>query len=86
MNFENTWYVIERNNRYEIASHAELSELPSNAYMILHNFAKRHEAFDEMRRLISLEIIETQKKLDAPHSLSATMAPPNGQSNSGDQH
>jgi hypothetical protein len=65
MNFENTWYIIERHRRYEIASYAELSEYPSGEYLILHNFASRHEAFNEMRRLIDLEVKDTQKKLDA---------------------
>jgi hypothetical protein len=27
MNLENTWYVIERKNRYEVVSHSSLSEL-----------------------------------------------------------
>ncbi len=85
MNFENTWYVIERSNRYEIASHAELSEVPSETYMILHNFATRHEAFDEMRRLINLEVLDTHKKLDALPSVSANKNALRGQTPSEDR-
>lgn len=64
MNFENTWYVVERHNKYEAISHAVLSGLPSDSYVMLQNFDTHHEALSELRRLIHLEIQDMQKKID----------------------
>jgi hypothetical protein len=70
MNFQNTWYVIERKNKYEAVSHAVLSDLASDSYVMLQNFDTHQEALTELRRLIRLEIQDAMKKIDglADHS------------------
>lgn len=64
MNFENTWYVIERNNRYEAVSHEVLCTFDPDTFVMLQNFETHHEALVELRRLIHIEIEETTKKID----------------------
>jgi hypothetical protein len=63
MDFQNTWYVIERRNRYEAVSHEVLCTFASDSYTMLQNFETHHEALVELRRLIRIEIDETQQKL-----------------------
>lgn len=63
MDFQNTWYVIERNNRYEAVSHEVLCALTSDSFTMLQNFETHHDALVELRRLIRIEIEETQEKL-----------------------
>jgi hypothetical protein len=69
MNFQNTWYVIERKNKYEAVSHTVLSDLPPDSYVMLQNFDTHHEALSELGRLIHLEIQDTLKKIDGLHKL-----------------
>ncbi len=69
MNFQNTWYVIERHNKYEVVSHAVFSELASDSFVMLQNFDTHHEALSELGRLIHLEIQEAHKKIDGLHKL-----------------
>jgi TRAP-type C4-dicarboxylate transport system substrate-binding protein len=64
MNLENTWYVIERKNRYEVVSHSSLSELAAESYVMLQNFDTHLEALSEFHRLIKLEIEDTRHKLN----------------------
>jgi hypothetical protein len=67
MHLENTWYVIEHKNRYEVVSHSALSELPSDSYVMLQNFDTHGEALSEFHRLIKLEIEDTRHKLEGGH-------------------
>ena len=67
MNLENTWYVIERKNRYEVVSHSSLSELAAESYVMLQNFDTHAEALSEFHRLIKLEIEETRHKIEGGH-------------------
>lgn len=64
MHLENTWYVIERNKRYEVVSHHALSEFVEDSYVMLQNFDTHAEALSEYHRLIKLEIEETRHKID----------------------
>ncbi len=64
MNFQNTWYVVERHNKYEVLSHEVLSGLSPDSYVMLQNFDTHHQALSELSRLIHLEIQDTQKKID----------------------
>jgi hypothetical protein len=64
MNLENTWYVIEHNNRYEVVSHSVLSALAANSYVMLQNFETHLEALSEFHRLIKLEIEDTRQKIE----------------------
>jgi len=63
MNFQNTWYVIERNNRFETISYEALALLPEGSYAMLQNFETHHEALDEHKRLVKLAIEEAKGKL-----------------------
>ena len=67
MNFQNTWYVIERKNKYEAVSHNDWSALSPDSYVMLQNFDTHHEALSELRRLIHLEIQDAMKKIDGLH-------------------
>jgi TRAP-type C4-dicarboxylate transport system substrate-binding protein len=64
MHLENTWYVIERNKRYEVVSHHVLTEFAEDSYVMLQNFETHTEALSEYHRLIKLEIEETRHKID----------------------
>lgn len=64
MNLANTWYVIERKNRYEVVSHSALIEFPEDSYLMLQNFDTHHEALTEFHRLIKLEIEDTRHKIN----------------------
>lgn len=64
MHLENTWYVIERNKRYEVVSHHALSEFAEDSYVMLQNFETHAEALSEYHRLIKLEIEETRNKIN----------------------
>ena len=64
MNFKNTWYVIERNNHFEIISHEALSLLPEGSFLMLQNFQTRHEAHEEHMRLVMMAIADAKSKLD----------------------
>jgi hypothetical protein len=64
MNLENTWYVIERKNRYEVVSHNALLDFSEDSYLILQNFDTHQEALSEFHRLIKLEIEDTRQKLN----------------------
>lgn len=63
MNFENTWYVIERNQHFETISHAALSQLTPGSYVMLQNFATHREALEEHKRLVKLAIEDMRQKL-----------------------
>jgi hypothetical protein len=64
MNLENTWYVIEHKNRYEVVSHSVLSALAADSYVMLQNFETHLEALSEFHRLIKLEIEDTRQKIE----------------------
>lgn len=63
MNFQNTWYVIERNNHYETISHEAMLLLPEGSFVMLENYASHHEALEERKRLIRLAIADAKVKL-----------------------
>lgn len=63
MNFENTWYVIERNNRFETISHEAMISLPEGSYVMIQNFDTHHEAHQEHKRLIMMVISDAKGKL-----------------------
>jgi hypothetical protein len=63
MNFENTWYVIERNNHFETISHEAMALLPEGSYVMLENFETHHEALEEHKRLVKLAIADMKTKL-----------------------
>ena len=63
MNFAHTWYVIERNNHFETTSHEAMSLLPEGSYVMLQNFETHHEALEEHKRLVKLEIADMKSKL-----------------------
>ena len=63
MNFQHTWYVIERNNHFETISHEAMTLLPEDSFVMLQNFATHHEALEERKRLVKLAITEMQNKL-----------------------
>lgn len=65
MNFQNTWYVIERNNHFETISHEALSLLEEGSFVLMQNFPTRHEALEEHKRLVRLTISEAKAKLGA---------------------
>ena len=64
MNFQNTWYVIERNNHYETISHEAMMLLPEGSFVMLEHYASHHEAIQEHKRLVRLAIADTKAKLD----------------------
>lgn len=65
MNFQHTWYVIERNNHYETISHEAMLLLPEDSFSMLQNFETHHEALEEHKRLVRLTIADTKAKLGA---------------------
>jgi len=67
MHLENTWYVIEHKNRFEVMSHSALSELAADSYVMLQNFDTHGEALSEFHRLIKIEIEEARQKIDGAH-------------------
>jgi hypothetical protein len=64
MNFQHTWYVIERKGHYETISHEALSLLDEGSFVMLQNFATHHEALEEHKRLVKLVITDMKNKLD----------------------
>ena len=63
MNFANTWYVIERNNRFETISHEAMALLPEGSFVMLENYETHHEALEEHKRLVRLAIADAREKL-----------------------
>jgi hypothetical protein len=63
MNFEHTWYVIERNHHFETIAHEKLVLLPEGSYVMLQNFATHHEALEEHKRLVKLAIEDAKNKI-----------------------
>ena len=63
MNFQNTWYVIERSNRCEVVSYDAMMALPQDSFVMLQNFETHHEALEEHKRLVRLAIAEAKQKL-----------------------
>ena len=63
MNFQHTWYVIERQGHYETISHEALSLLDEGSFVMLQNFATHHEALEEHKRLVKLVIADMKTKL-----------------------
>jgi hypothetical protein len=64
MHLENTWYVIEHKNRYEVVSHQALSAFEQDSYVMLQNFDTHAEALSEFHRLLKLEIEDMRRKID----------------------
>jgi hypothetical protein len=64
MNFANTWYVIERNNRFETISHEALVLLEEGSFVMLQNFQTHQEAHEEHKRLVRIAIDDAKAKLD----------------------
>jgi hypothetical protein len=63
MDFSNSWYVIERNNRLEVMSHEDFVVLhPANCQMF-QNYQNRSGAMSEMRRLVQNEIKAASAKI-----------------------
>ena len=63
MKFQNTWYVIERNNHFETISHEAMVLLPEESFAMLQNFETHHEALEEHKRLVRLAISDMKHKL-----------------------
>lgn len=63
MNFANTWYVIERNHRFETISHEAMTLLPEGSFVMLENYETHHEALEEHKRLVRLAIADAREKL-----------------------
>ncbi|WP_310609646.1 hypothetical protein [Limnohabitans sp.] len=63
MNFQNTWYVIERNQHFETISYEALALLPEGSFVMLQNFETHREALEEHKRLVKLAIDDTKRKL-----------------------
>ncbi len=63
MNFQNTWYVIERNQHFETISYEALALLPEGSFVMLQNFETHREALEEHKRLVKLAIDDAKRKL-----------------------
>jgi hypothetical protein len=63
MDFSNSWYVIERNNRLEVKSHEEFIALNPSSYRMFQNYPSRSGAMSEMRRLVQNEIKAASAKI-----------------------
>jgi hypothetical protein len=64
MKFQNTWYLIERDNHFETISHEILVQLPEGSFAIRQNFETRHEALEEHKRLVMLAISDIKHRLE----------------------
>lgn len=65
MDFNNTWYIIERNKKFEIISHSDLMALEeSSHYQMIQNYKTHHEAVMEMSRLVLHDISEVNAKIN----------------------
>jgi hypothetical protein len=63
MDFSNSWYVIERNNRLEIKSHEDFIALSPSSCQMFQNYPSRSGAMSEMRRLVQNEIKAASAKI-----------------------
>jgi hypothetical protein len=63
MDFSNSWYVIERNNRLEVVSHEDFLALNQLGYRLFQNYQDRSGAMSEMRRLVKNEIKAASAKI-----------------------
>lgn len=63
MDFSNSWYVVERNNRLEVMSHEEFVALNSGGCRMFQNYQNRSGAMSEMRRLVQNEIKAASAKI-----------------------
>jgi hypothetical protein len=65
MDFKNTWYIIERDKKFEIISHDDLMALEeSTQYQMIQNYKSHHEAVMEMSRLVMQDISEVNAKIN----------------------
>jgi riboflavin biosynthesis pyrimidine reductase len=65
MDFKNTWYIIERNQKFEIISHEDLMALEeSTPYQMVQNYRSHHDAVMEMSRLVMQDISEVNAKIN----------------------
>ena len=63
MDFSNSWYVIERNNRLEVMAHEDFLALNQVGYRLFQNYPSRSGAMSEMRRLVQNEIKAASAKI-----------------------
>ena len=63
MDFSNSWYVIERNNRLEVVAHEDFLALNQLGYRLFQNYQDRSGAMSEMRRLVKNEIKAASAKI-----------------------
>jgi hypothetical protein len=63
MDFSNSWYVIERNNRLEVMAHEDVIGLKPASYRLFQNYQDRSGAMSEMRRLLKNEIKAASAKI-----------------------
>ena len=63
MDFSNSWYVIERNNRLEVMSHEDFITLNHDGCQMFQNYQSRSGAMSEMRRLVQNEIKAASAKI-----------------------
>jgi hypothetical protein len=63
MDFTNSWYVIERNNRLEVVAHEALTALDTASFRMFQNYQSRQQAMSEMRRLVQNEIKAASMKI-----------------------
>jgi len=63
MDFSNSWYVIERNNRLEVMAHEDVVGLTPVSYRFFQNYKDRSGAMSEMRRLVKNEIKAASAKI-----------------------
>jgi hypothetical protein len=52
MEFQNSFYIIEHDNKLEIMSHEKLMAMDKNTYQLIQNFQNHSEAVTEMLRLV----------------------------------
>jgi hypothetical protein len=63
MDFSNSWYVIERNNRLEVMSHEDFVAINPTGCLMFQNYQNKSGAMSEMRRLVQNEIKAASAKI-----------------------
>jgi len=64
MDFNNTWYIIEHQKKYEVISHKDLMALDASSYQMIQNYRTHLDALMEMSRLVTQDIANVNEKLN----------------------
>ncbi|MFN0003782.1 MAG: hypothetical protein ACKVPZ_02210 [Burkholderiaceae bacterium] len=64
MDFNNTWYIIEHQKKYEVISHKDMMALDASSYQMIQNYRTHHDALMEMSRLVTQDIANVHEKLN----------------------